>query len=121
MDTLHVDDLPEVNIYDLRLWKAAANDTCPAWARGGRRLWLEDDSGDRDRERIEEAWHRLFGVDFNDDKVLATWDGGDVFAYLHTGGRVAWAAYDGGRITRTALCPVSGNQAVDRWNGIGVG
>lgn len=80
----------------------------PLWTRHQRVLWTEDDATlhDPDAERVHDAWLRLFGETLNRDARLATWDGGDTFAYLYPGGRVEWHSYDGHRVALAKIVAV---------------
>lgn len=59
-------------------------------------IWTEDECAP-DRERLGEAWLRIFGEPLP-EKRIAVWDGGDAFGYLYEKGRVAWDTYMGGEI-----------------------
>jgi hypothetical protein len=96
-------------------WSQEANDTRPAWTRG-RTLWSEDDAKPPDRERLDEAWERLFGEKLSEDDSLAVWDGGDSLAYLEPGGRVFWSTYQGEEITLRPPTLITGHEKHDRWN-----
>lgn len=96
-------------------WIDAANDTRPAWTYG-RAIWSEDDAGTPDRERIADAWLRLFGRSYEHEPVLASWDGGDSFGYLHPGGISSWCYCGLGQIELMRPCAVTGNPAIDAWN-----
>lgn len=86
---------------DLDGLRTLADDARPGWHKGPRR-WSEDEClrHDPDAERIEAAWFRLFGEELPDDaQALAKYDGGDSFATLFPGGRVAWSTYEGSAIS----------------------
>ena len=73
----------------------------PQWATG-RTLWEEDECTrhDPNAERLPQAWQRLFGEVMPAlEGCIAEWDGGDTFAYLLPGKRVAWHTYTGAAIS----------------------
>jgi hypothetical protein len=92
----------------------AANDTCPAWTHT-RTVWSEDDARTPDRERVDEAWERLFGDKLEDATPLAYWDGGDSFARLFSDGRVVWCVCGLYEIGVVGLCRLNGT-VLDSWN-----
>lgn len=60
-------------------------------------LWVEDDALTQDRERLEGAYRRLFGVDLEDEALLVKEDYGDSSLSMTTRA-VVCVAYDGGSI-----------------------
>jgi hypothetical protein len=53
-------------------------------------LWSEDDAGTPDRERVDDAWQRIFQENRTAQKVIATRnDPGDTFEHHYAGGRLA--------------------------------
>lgn len=66
----------------------------PDWVHSiNRQLWIEDDAPDA--ETIDEAWWRIFGRLLIDDPIIHTFDGGDTFYQLHSGGRVSRHSFEG--------------------------
>jgi hypothetical protein len=71
----------------------------PAWLEGAETAWLED-IGTPDRERIADAWRRIFRVPLPDGVPHAIHDAGDTTYTLWTYGRVAVSAPDGHSILK---------------------
>jgi hypothetical protein len=72
----------------------------PEWLRDARRIWVEDDAGTYDRERLEDAWSRLFGEPLDKSTRLEEFDNQDEFFYLMPGDRVYRIGCDGDAIYR---------------------
>lgn len=95
----------------------------PRWVKTCRWIWHEDDARPHDRERIEEAWQRLFDEEapsryekaidgryvYGPDNSLIlssrwrtfwaqTFDGGDAMYWLSYDGRIYSFSYEGGAI-----------------------
>ncbi len=85
-------------------------DDRPVWTRPGcaRRLWVEDEClrNDPDAEHLHTAWQRLFGEEYDPDRVLERYDGGDCFGLLFSEGRVVWHSYDGDSICQAHVIGV---------------
>lgn len=81
--------------------RAEAEYDPPAWLEGKRTIWHEDDAcraaGDTSRERVEDAWQRLFGEPLP-PQPLEVFDEGDAIYKLYAHGRVLCHGYDGDSI-----------------------
>lgn len=71
----------------------------PDWLRNARRLWGEDDGGAGDRERLPEAWRRLFDEPLpGRNAAVDYFDNGDEGFALYAGGRIMRYGFDGDAI-----------------------
>jgi hypothetical protein len=73
-------------------------DARPEWLINSRSLWNEDDSRCFDRERINEAWPRLFGESLFTDQAIARYDAGDTEYFLLPKGRIQVSSCEGAGI-----------------------
>lgn len=73
----------------------------PEWSRTSVRLWTEDDSGDRERERVDAAWQRLFGEKLNSKNAVESYEQDDIFENLHAHGRINGLCCEGAYIDLT--------------------
>lgn len=84
----------------------------PKWAfKGSREIWREDDAGVPDRERIRDAWKRLFGGEElpTAEEAVEVADLGDCYVRLFRGGRVACYSCEGESI-RVIDASISNNE-----------
>lgn len=65
-----------------------SSSSAPPWFKSTVK-WMEDDARTPDRELINAAWLRLYGVEKSSEKKVAEYDGGDCFASLYESGRIS--------------------------------
>jgi hypothetical protein len=63
-------------------------DITPTWLASPVK-WMEDDALTSDRERLKEAWKRIYDVEIESEVLVEVYDGGDLAATLFESGRIA--------------------------------